>query len=167
MIKNFFEHCANGYKMKDGLFPSDIPLMEFTKPGYRITHYSWTSDGVEYTRIKDAIETQTLKLAPNKKYFIVDQDAKKYGHDNLLVLNPDGTEHMRLKNPFPDSEFFRPDAKFEFQETRIFPDKVLAIIAASWFVPKVGRDAEPVYGTFYDCDTWEHSPLKFINSKDL
>lgn len=141
--------------------------MDLLKPEYVPTHYSWMSDGVTYTRKIDGIDTCSIDLAPNKKYLMVMQDSNKYGSDNLLILRPDGTEERRLKNPYPSSPEFEPGDTYEFLGVQIWGEKVLAKIAVTRELPGNPRKAEPTYVTFYDCDTWDASPIEFIDSRNL
>jgi hypothetical protein len=171
MITNFLEHLGNGITLKTGeyvfdLFP-DLQSSERSSPAYQVASYSWIYDGRTYTCAKDRVEAQSLQVTPNKKYLIVEQNPEKYGTESILILNPDGTERLRLKNPYPASEFFRPDAKYAFREVRIFGDRVEVRIDASWFLPKYGSDANPTYASNYDCDTWQGTPLRQMHSKEL
>ena len=167
MIESFFEYCANGFKIVPGVVPKDIPLMDLFKPEYLPTHYSWMSDGVTYTRKIDGVDTCFIVLAPNRKYLIVMQDANKYGPDNLLILRPDGTEDRRLKNPYLSSPEFKSGDTYEFLGVRSWGEKVLVKIAVTRERPGKSHNAEPTYVAFYDCDTWEASPLEFIDSRNL
>lgn len=167
MIESFVIVSKNGFKRPPGVFPPDIPKMDFFKPEYQRTHYSWEANGLTHTRAVDATETCEIELTPNKKYLVVTQASSKYGSDNLLVLNSDGTENRRLINPYRSSPEYQDGDQYEFLDVRIMGDKVLAKIAATRYVPSRSRNAEPVYGTFYDCDTWESTPLEFIDSRNL
>ena len=169
MIEEFVECCANGFKMEPGVFPPNIPKMEFFKPEYKTTHYSWVFNGVIYTRKTDKIETQLMNLTPNRKHLLVDQSADKYGSDNVLVLNPDGSEFMRLKNPYPESPEYKEGDYCKFAQIQIrgWNGKVRALIYVCRNLPGKSYKAEPHYSTFYDCETWEHTPLEFVTSKAL
>lgn len=133
--------------------------MDLLKPEYKRTHYSWMSDGVLYSRKIDGVDTRSMIITPNKKYLMVMQSSAKYGPDNLLILQPDGTEYRRLKNPYSSSPKFQPDDKYEFNDVSDWSDKVLAKVAVTRDLPGRPYKAEPTYVTFYDCDTWESSPL--------
>jgi len=117
--------------------------------------------------MSDAVDTCSVCVTPNKKFLIVTQNSNKYGSDNLLILGPDGTEIRRLKNPYPSSAEFQFGDKYEFEGVKIFGDRVLAKIAVTRDLPGRSYKAEPTYGTFYDCNTWESSPLEFIDSRNL
>ena len=169
MIEDFFENCANGFKMPPGVYPPDIPRMEFFKPEYTPTHYSWVFNGVTYTRQKDKYDIQTMYLAPDRKHLLVFQSSDKYGPDNVLILNPDGSEFMRLKNPYPGSSEYQEGDYCHFSDVdvnKVWGGKVRALIYVARKRPGK-RDAEPHYDTFYDCETWEHTPLEFVTSKAL
>jgi hypothetical protein len=167
MIESFFEICANGIRMEDGLLPQDIPLMEWSKPEYKVTHYAWIADGVEYTRAKDNIETQSMCVAPNKKHFVVKQSAGQFGPDNILILRQDGSMEQRLNNPYRSSAEFRPEAKYWFEDVRIIQDKLWILIGAEWQLPDKSFPVEPHFGTYYDCNNWEYTPLEHIDSRNL
>ncbi len=167
MIESFFEICANGVRMQDGQLPKDIPLMEFSKPEYRVTHYGWVVDGIDYMRAKDPVETQSMCVTPNKKYFVVKQSAEQFGSDNVLILRPDGSVEQRLNNPYPLSAEYRADATYWFEDVRIIQSKLLLLVGAKWQLPEKPFPVEPVFGTYYDCDTWENTPLEHIDSRNL
>ncbi|MET3140309.1 hypothetical protein AAKU61_004698 [Undibacterium sp. GrIS 1.2] len=167
MIESFVIVSKNGFKRPPGIFPPDIPKMDFFKPEYQRIHYSWEANGITYTRLCDATETCAMELALNKKYLVVLQNPDKYGSDNLLVLNPDGTENRRLINPYRFSSEYQDGDEFEFRDIQNMRDKLLARISVSRDLPNKSYKAEPVYGTFYDCDTWDSTPLEFIDSRNL
>jgi len=170
MIEEFFENCANGFKMEPGVFPPDIPKMEFFKPEYTVTHYSWVFNGVAYTRKKDKNDTRWIAQSPNRKHLLVMQSPKQHGPDNVLILNPNGSEFMRLKNPYPDSSKYQEGDYYEFDDidTRnAWNGKVRTLIYVCRDLPGKSYKAEPHYSTFYDCETWEHTPLEFVTSKAL
>ena len=169
MIEDFFECCANGYKIPyDGL-PTDIPLMDLLKPEYKRTHYSWTFDGVTYTRQIDRVKTYSMELSPDRKHLLVKQSPKKYAPNNILILNPDGSEFKRLENPYPASPEYKEGDYYEFDRIQIqgWNGKVRALIYVCRDLPGKSYKAEPHYDTFYDCETWEHTPLEFVTSKAL
>ena len=101
------------------------------------------------------------------KYLVVNQSPSKYGSDNLLVLNPDGTENRRLINPYWTSPEYQEGDEFEFMGVQNIRGKLLAKISVTRDLPNKSYKAEAVYGTFYDYDTWESSPLEFIDSRNL
>jgi hypothetical protein len=168
MINCFSLICKNGFQLTPGEEPVGISYVELLKPEYERVHYSWKANGVSYTRDCDPIETQSLSVAPNFKYLIVKQNASKYGSDNLLVLNSDGTEYRRLPNPYRISLQYQDGDVFEFWSAQSTKEgKILVKIAVSRNLPDKPYKAEPVYGTFYDCDTWEYTPLEFIDSRNV
>jgi hypothetical protein len=167
MIESFVICSANGYMRPPSVFPPEVPIMDFLKPEYQPTHYAWVADGVAYTRKCDAIETCSIEVAPNMKYLIVTQNSSKYGANNLLVLNQDGTDERRLVNPYLSSSEYKPGDKCEFLGVQNVGNKVLAKIAVTRTLPDSSYKSEPTYVTFYDCDTWESSPLEFIDSRNL
>jgi hypothetical protein len=167
MIESFLICSANGFKRTPGVFPDGVSKMELFKPEYTPTQYEWISNGVTHTRKLDSTETRSMLMTPNRRYFVVEQSPDKYGSDNLLILREDGTEERRLKNPYSASPEFNPEATYEFREARVFGERILALISASWKLQHRPGYAEPVYATLYDCDTWESTPLEFVNSKDL
>lgn len=167
MVESFVIHCVNGFTLTPGEQPVGVSLMDLMKPEYRRSHYSWESNGAVYTRTRDSIETCAVVVAPNKKYLVVTQSTSKYGANNLLVLNEDGSEKLRLINPYLSSSEYQEGDQCEFVDAQCMGDKLLVKIAVTRFVPSRNRNAEPVYGTFYDCDTWQGSPLVFIDSRNL
>ncbi|MET3120395.1 hypothetical protein AAKU64_004647 [Undibacterium sp. GrIS 1.8] len=167
MIEFFVVVSKNGFKLTPGEDPVGISDMDLFKPEYLPNHYLWEVNGVTYTRQCDPIETRSIKVTPDMKYLVVEQSPSKYGSDNLLVLNPDGTENRRLINPYRFSSEYQDGDEFEFRDIQNMRDKLLARISVSRDLPNKSYKAEPVYGTFYDCDTWDSTPLEFIDSRNL
>lgn len=170
MIEDFFQCCANGYKISPEGLPTDIPLLDLLKPEYKRTHYSWMVEGVPYSREIDGIDTLSMDVAPDQKHLLVMQSPEKYAPNNVLILNSDGSEFMRLENPYPHSPEYQEGDYYEFDDvdTRTaWGGKVRALIYVSRTLPGKSYEAEPHYDTFYDCETWEHTPLEFVTSKAL
>jgi hypothetical protein len=167
MIEFFVIVSENGFKLTPGEDPVGISDMDLFKPEYLPNHYSWEANGIAYTRQCDAIETCSMFVTPNMKYLVVKQSSSKYGPDNFLVLNQDGTEYRRIINPYRVSSEYRDGDEFEFSKLQNLKGKLFAQISVSQNLPNKSYKAEPVYGTFYDCDTWESTPLEFIDSRNL
>ncbi len=168
MIENFVIVSANGFRITPGEDPPDgISDMDLFKPEYAPTHYSWTVNGVTYRRKCDLIETCNIEVTPNNKYLVVDQNFSKYGSDNLLVLNEDGSENRRLINPYSLSPEYQNGDEYHFRDIQIIKGRLQARISVTRWLPNKGFNAEPTYSTFYDCDTWESTPLEFVHSKAL
>lgn len=167
IIKSFKIVSKNGYQRSPGKYPADIPKMDFFKPEYQRTHYSWQFSGDTYVRLCDATEAQSIELTPNLQHLVVTQSPKKYGADNILILNPDGTESHRLINPYRFHPEYQEGDKFEFLIPRVAGDKLLVKISVCRTLTGKPYNFEPTYGTFYNCDTWEHTPLEFIDSRNL
>jgi hypothetical protein len=167
MITSFVIISKNGYRRTPGTFPSDIPKIDFFKPEYQRSHYLWEFNNVIYSRKCDPVETRSIELSPNSKYLIVTQSPEKYGPDNLLILYPDGTENRRLINPYRFYSEYQEGDEFEFLSPQAAGDKLMVKISVCRTLPGKPYKQEPTYGTFYDCDTWEHTPLEFIDSRNL
>lgn len=167
MINNFLVVCKNGFKMVPGEDPIGVSDMDLFLPEYQTDYYSWAVAGVTFTRKKDSTETRSITVLPNSKYLIVDQNPKKYGPDNLLILNPDGTESHRLVNPYRFYSECQEGDEFEFLSPQVTGEKLMVKISVCRTLPGKPYKQEPTYGTFYNCDTWEHTPLEFIDSRNL
>ena len=139
----------------------------FFKPEHQPDYDSWEHKGKLFTRKCDPLETQHLTVLPNLQNLIITQSPKKYGPDNLLILNPDGTESHRLINPYRFCSEYQEGDEFEFLSPQVAGDKLIVKISISRKLTGKPYDFEPTYGTFYNCDTWGHTPLEFIDSRNL
>lgn len=167
MINNFLVVSKNGFKMTPGEDPIGVSDMDLFLPEYQPDYYSWEHKGQLFTRKCDPMETQNLTVPPKQQNLIVTQSPKKYGPDNLLILNPDGTESHRLVNPYRFYSEYQEGDEFEFLSPQAAGDKLMVKISVCRTLPGKPYKQEPTYGTFYDCDTWDHTPLEFIDSRNL
>lgn len=167
MIINFKIVSKNCFQREPGKNLTGISQMDLFKPEYQPDYYSWEHKEKLFKRKCDLIETQNLIVSPNKLNLIVKQNPEKYGADNLLILNSDGTESHRLINPYRFYSEFQAEDEFEFLSPQIAGDKLMVKISVCR--SRIGKPfkEDPTYGTFYDCDTWEHTPLEFIDSRNL
>ena len=143
--------------------------MEFFKPEYAPTHYSWAFNGTTYIRKIDGSATRSMYLTPNSKYLLVMQLAEKFGSDNILILSADGSEYKRLANPYLTSPEYQAGDHCEFDDIQIegWEGRIRILIYVSRILPGNTYKAEPHYGTFYDDENWMHTPLEFVTSKAL
>jgi len=167
MINNFLIVCKNGFKMTPGEDPIGVSDMDLFLPEYQPDYYSWITAGITIKRKKDLIETRSIELTPNLQHLVVTQSPEKYGADNLLILNSDGTENHRLINPYRFHAEYKEGDEFEFLSPQVAGDKLMVKISVCRKLTGKPYDFEPTYGTFYNCDTWEHTPLEFIDSRNL
>lgn len=67
---------------------------------YLVIGYSWLHDGnrVDLSRNQDSVVSATP--LPDGSGILVEQGHAKFGPNNMLVLNPDGSEKIRLVNPY-------------------------------------------------------------------
>jgi hypothetical protein len=167
MITSFLIVAKNGYCHPPGEFPPEIPIMDFFTPEYQPDYYSWEHKGKLFTRKCDPPETQNLTVLPNLQNLIITQSPEKYDPDNLLILNPDGTENHRLINPYRFYSEYQEGDEFEFLSPQAADDKLMVKISVCRTLTGKPYNFEPTYGTFYNCDTWDHTPLEFIDSRNL
>lgn len=167
MITNFKIVSKNGFQRVVGQKLEGVTQMDLFKPEYQPDHYSWEYKSELFKRKCDPIETQTLIVAPTSSNLIVKQNPEKYGPDNLLILNPDGTESHRLINPYRFYSEYQEGDEFEFLSPQAAGDKLMVKISVCRNLPGKSYKEEPTYGTFYDCGTWDYAPLEFIDSRNL
>jgi hypothetical protein len=111
LVERFFEHGDRGE-----LIPEGITFEELDRRySYilRVIRVSWWCEGtaIEF-EIGEAY--QSPKVLPDRTGVLFIQPSERYGSDNAVVVNADGTERFRLKNPYPANPYYKPDAKFSF-----------------------------------------------------
>lgn len=158
-IKNFKLVSKNGFQRVIGQKLVGVTQMDLFRPEYQSDHYSWRYKNQLFKRMCDSIETQLLIISPDFSNLIVKQNPEKYGPDNLLILNPDGTESHRLVNPYRFYSEYQEGDEFEFLSSQVAGEKLMVKVSVCRTLLGKPYRQEPTYGTFYNCDTWEHTPL--------
>ena len=165
-IANPFKVLANGDEIPLESLP-DVHWSELAKPKYRKVGYGWFSDERKVLLSHSAEDISSIAISPKGNAVILVTQAAGGAPNNAVVVDSDGNEIARLRNPYLDSDLFMDGDYCEFSDVRIIDNQVALIIYVRRGRPNDFYQ-EPHYGIFFDCDSWQpKSALKFINSKSL
>lgn len=165
-IVNPFKILANGEELPLEILPN-AHWSELVKPEYRKIGYGWFSNGNKVFLSRSAEDISSIAISPKSNSLILVTQAEKDAPDNAFVIDSDGNEITRLRNPYLDSDLFKAGDYCEFEDVRVIDNQVALIIYVRRDRPN-SFPQEPHYGVFFDCDTWQpKSSLKFIDSKNL
>lgn len=127
LISNFVYIRENGDRI-----PYDMPLteqMEVFPEISKLVAVEWLTGGTTVT-IKLDTEIRAVEPLPDLSGVIV-VESRKTAPDNAVILNPDGTQRLRLKNPYPENDHFEPTDKFEFAGINSEDGKIELIVAVT------------------------------------
>lgn len=138
---------------------------DLASPSFLVVGYSWTYNGkhIDLQRTQDDVISATpLK---NGLGVVVEQASTKFGPDNVVVLNPDGTQLRRITNPYPTSIDFKPGDQCRFVFPRCRDGELVLGIEVSRHLPGQPHQWTPQYECRFDTDSWALLELKWVDSR--
>lgn len=138
---------------------------DLSAPDYLVIGYCWIHEGnrVDLMRNQDSVLSATP--LPDGSGILVEQSYSKFGPDNMLVLNPHGSEQIRLINPYPGSPDFKPGDQARFSFPRAFEDRVVIGIEVSRPLPGKPYQWTPHYECAFDTSSWKLIDMKWVDSR--
>lgn len=138
---------------------------DLSAPNYLVIGYSWLHEGrrVDLSCNQDSVISATP--LPDGSCILIEQDHAKFGPNNMLVLNPDGTEKMRLINPYPSSADFKLGDQSRFSFPRARQDQVVIGIEVSRPLPGQPYQWTPHYECTFETASWRLIGMKWVDSR--
>lgn len=113
--------------------------------------YHWESEGKTHSMTIDKSNVIHAKPLSDKSGIIVLQSHEKHGHNNVVILNADGSESFRVSNPYPSTEDYKNgDEYFFYGISILITGEVTLDVCAKRKLPGKAYSAEPIYEATYD-----------------
>lgn len=115
-ISNFNKHTKNGY-----IIPENISLEERLQKFPVISDVvavSWRYDNNE-TIIQLGGDYLSPTMLPDRTGIVFLQPSNKFGHNNAIIINADGTTRYKLINPYRQNPYYSNEDEYEFLYTKV------------------------------------------------
>ena len=134
----------------------------FLGTGGALPVYCWKHDGMCHRLDIDKENVINAKPLQDGSGIIVLQSQEKHGHDNVIVLNADGSESFRVKNPYVLTADYKDDDEYYFYGVVVVTSgEVILEICTKQTIPGKSYAAEPIYEACYDEHIKELRSLKW------
>jgi hypothetical protein len=97
-------------------FPKGLSSEEFWEKypeGFKVVGVSWWCEKFFVDRPFNN-NVLSADLLPDQTGVLLVQPPERYRGDNASIVNADGTERFRLKNPFPNNPYYRSGDEYSF-----------------------------------------------------
>ena len=124
-ICNFIEYGKNGEAIPEAWDYSEIDkkypyILEIVK-------VSW-QHGNEKVELDIDENCKSATILPDRTGVLILQSCEKYGPDNAIIMNADGTLRFRLNNPFSRNPHRKPTSEYSFGGSTIENGRLALIV---------------------------------------
>lgn len=164
VITDFVLVRKSGHKTTLGQRIPGVGLLDqINHPDYEVIGYEWKGGDVLHYLALDNCDVKSVRPLENGSALVVLQDEKIHGSNNVIILDSNKSEIMRIQNPYASYKEKKDDDKYWFFEMKVSHEEVeLFVQVERNILGKYSSKFEPWFSAKYNVSDWSLKSFQWI-----